>query len=141
MSTTEPTAAQIAELRAATPGGPITMVNLLKFRETAQYESSDQNANEPISGQTAYGLYAEVAKQKIEENGGRVVFLAPTEQLVVGDTEADDWDLIAIIEYPSRAAYLKGFDSDEYQLAIKHRVAGLESRVLVQCAPNLAGTF
>ncbi len=45
--------------------------------------------------------------------------------------------MVAIIEYPTRAAYLKGFDSDEYQQAIKHRVAGLERRLLLQCTQNM----
>ena len=137
MSSTEPTEEQLANLRSASPDGPITMINLLKFRVAARYDHETPDDGEPVSGQAAYQCYAEVAKRKIEDNGGRIVFLAPSQQLFVGDVGTDDWDMVAIIDYPTRAAYLKGFDSDEYQQAIKHRVAGLERRLLLQCTQNM----
>lgn len=134
---TEPTDEQLFEFRNADQAAPITMVNLLKFREIAHYEDEGLGHAPALTGQEAYQKYADVATRKFTENGGRVLFLAPTQQVVVGDGDKNDWDMIAIVEYPSRAAYLKGFDSDEYQAAIKHRIAGLERRVLFQCTKSL----
>ena len=134
---TEPTDEQIFDFRNADQSAPITMVNLLKFRQIAHYENAEPNDDPALSGQEAYQKYADVATAKIRENGGTVLFLAPSQQLVVGDIDKNDWDMVAIVAYPSRAAYLKGFDSPEYQDAIKHRIAGLERRLLIQCTKSL----
>lgn len=137
MHQTEPTDDQLFDLRHADQAAPITMVNLLKFREIAHYEDAEPSDAPPLTGQEAYQRYADVATEKIRENGGTVVFLASGQQLVVGQQDKDEWDMVAIVEYPSRAAYLKGFDSEEYQDAIRHRKAGLERRLLIQCTKSL----
>ena len=135
MPTTEATNTQLQEFRDADQKTPITMVNLLKFRETAIYEDADHLDAEPVSGRQAYQRYANVALSKIRQNGGSVDYLASSEQCFVGDEE-DAWDQVVIVRYPSRAAYLLGFDSSEYQAAIVHRIAGLEKRLLLQCSVN-----
>jgi len=135
MPTTEPTATQLEDFRNADQSTPITMVNLLKFREIANYEDADTTGAQPVSGREAYQRYASVALSKIRQNGGSIEYLAPSEQCFVGDQQ-DDWDQVVIVRYPSRAAYLSGFDSPEYQAAIVHRVAGLEKRMLLQCRVN-----
>lgn len=135
MPTTEPTETQLREFRNADQETPITMVNLLKFREIADYEDADNADAVQVSGREAYQRYANVALSKIRENGGSIKYLALTEQSFVGD-QADDWDQVVIVRYPSRAAYLLGFDSPEYQAAIVHRIAGLEKRMLLQCSVN-----
>lgn len=132
---TEPTETQLEEFRSADQETPITMVNLLKFREIADYEDADSADATQVSGRAAYQRYANVALSKIRENGGSIEYLAPTEQSFVGD-QADDWDQVVIVRYPSRCAYLLGFDSPEYQAAIVHRIAGLEKRMLLQCSVN-----
>lgn len=111
------------------------MVNLLKFREIADYEDADNADAARVSGREAYQRYANVALSKIRENGGSIEYLAPSEQCFVGD-RTDDWDQVVIVRYSSRAAYLRGFDSPEYQAAIVHRIAGLEKRMLLQCSVN-----
>jgi uncharacterized protein (DUF1330 family) len=135
MATTEPTVTQLQQFRIADQQSPITMVNLLKFRDNAKYEDADRSAEEQVSGREAYQRYASVAVSKIQENGGSIEYLAPSEQCFVGD-QSDDWDQVVIVRYRSRAAYLRGFDSREYQAAIHHRVAGLEKRMLLQCSLN-----
>jgi len=139
MPSTEPNESQLAVFRAADQDEPITMVNLLKFRDWADYGrvAGQDAAAERVSGRDAYQRYADVASAKIKQNGGHLFFVAPSQQLFVGDTPTDDWDMVALVHYPSRAAYLKGFDSPEYQDAIKHRIAGLEKRLLLQCTVNL----
>ena len=135
MTTTEPTAQQLQQFRDADQDVPINMVNLLKFRDRAIYAQGEAESKEALSGEQAYQKYAAVARQKIARNGGSIDFLAPNEQCFVGGTE-DDWDLVVIVRYPNRAAYLRGFDSAEYQEAIRHRIAGLEKRMLLQCTLN-----
>ncbi len=137
MSTTEPTTFQLRRFREADQDTPISMVNLLKFRDQAEYGSGVAENRERLTGREAYQRYATVALNKILENGGSIDFLAPSEQCFVGCDE-DEWDQVVIVRYPSRAAYLAGFNSDEYQEAIRHRIAGLEKRLILQCTLNKA---
>lgn len=68
MPSTEPSLDQLAVFRAATQNEPITMVNLLKFREWADYgengedggrdRAGDSAAEKRLSGREAYQRYA-----------------------------------------------------------------------------------
>ncbi len=136
---TEPSKLQLETFRAADQRQPIKMVNLLRFRDLAVYREAEPECEETLTGREAYGRYAKVALEKISKNGGVIEFLSPSQQCFVGE-EVDDWDQIVIVHYRSRADYLKGFDSPEYQAAIRHRVAGLQKRVLIQCGLNIAAS-
>ncbi len=52
----------------------------------------------------------------LEKLGGRMVFLGAPAQALLGD---DSWDLVVLVEYPTRSAFLEMIGSDEYQ-AIAH---------------------
>ena len=131
----DPTPAQFEAFSAADQSAPICMVNLLKFRDMAVYEDGRDAGG--ISGAAAYNLYGAVAAKKIAEVGGRILWGAPAEMTVIGD-ERDDWDMVAIVYYPSRAAFLKMVAEPDYQAASPHRHAGLERTAIVQCMGNPA---
>ena len=64
MPSIDPTPAQLEELaeRAATLTGPIRMVNLLRFREIADYGGlPDPGSEGPSTGAEAYGRYGEIS--------------------------------------------------------------------------------
>ncbi|HEY4345680.1 MAG TPA: DUF1330 domain-containing protein [Parvibaculum sp.] len=129
----EPTDAQLAAFAAADQTQPIAMLNLLKFRDKAEY--TDGRDAGGLSGQDAYGLYGLVAMQKIAEVGGRMFWGAPGATTFIGG-EADDWDMVVIIRYPSRAAFLEMIDKPDYRAAIPHRDAGLLRTALLDCPGN-----
>lgn len=126
----EPTDDQLQTFTALDQTQPIAMVNLLKFREDAVY--ADGRDAKGMSGAAAYGLYSQVAMAKIAEVGGRMFWAAPTAQTFIG-TENDDWDMVAIVRYPNRAAFLKMVAMPDYQAASVHREAGLARTVLISC--------
>lgn len=109
---------------------PIAMVNLLKFRAQAKY--ADGRDAGGLSGGEAYGLYGQVAMEKITEVGGRMFWAAPSAQTFIG-TSDDEWDLVAIVRYPNRAAFLRMIAMEDYLAASVHRDAGLERTVLISC--------
>ena len=81
---------------------PIAMVNLLKFKEKAEYEDGrDTN----FSGAEAYAIYAEKVKECLKKVGAEIVFSGVVSRLMLGEVE-DIWDSIAIARYPSRKAML-----------------------------------
>jgi uncharacterized protein (DUF1330 family) len=103
------------------------MLNLLKFKEKAVYADGRESN---LSGREAYGLYGlEVAKM-IEADGGRMVFAAATNTLVIGEGELE-WDMVGIAEYASLESFQKITSSPEYQEIAKHREAGLAQQLLI----------
>ena len=109
------------------------MINLIKYRPIAIYESAADNAI-GRSGREAYQEYGLVAFPKIIGMGGSLVYKGTCDHQFVGD-ESQNYDDLIIVRYPSRRAYLEMFNSTEYQEAIKHRKAGLEFRVLHESTP------
>ena len=95
-----PTAEQIEGFIAPDAAGPIFMVNLLKFKERAEYEDDRET---PLSGREAYALYAAEVAKVITQVGGKLIFGANVERLMLGEVE-ELWDQVAIAMYPTRAA-------------------------------------
>lgn len=132
MNTTEPSDKQLAQMKEQDQVTPFDMVNLLKYRDTAQYASSVDDKT-VCTGREAYNEYAKIVLPMILRLGGSLVYRGRCDHLFVG-TEGQDYDEVIVVRYPSRKAYLTMFNSLEYQNAIKHRKAGLEFRVLHGCS-------
>jgi len=128
MRSTEPTKTQLEEFAGSDQDVPFDMVNLLKYRDMARYDSADEDAKKR-TGREAYNEYGKVVLPKILALGGSLVYRGSCDHLFVGDA-SQHYDEIIIVHYPSRKAYLEMFRSTEYQAAIQHRKAGLAFRVL-----------
>jgi uncharacterized protein (DUF1330 family) len=128
MISTEPTNSQLEEIAKADQESPFDMINLLKYRPVAIYDSATDNAV-GRSGREAYQVYGMAVFPKIIGLGGSLVYRGACDHLFVGD-ESQEYDELIIVRYPSRRTYLDMFNSTEYQEVIKHRKAGLEYRVL-----------
>ena len=126
---TQPRREQMAALLENDKGGPIRMLNLLKFKEFANYGDGNDTG---ISGAEAYQRYAAEVVPIISKTGGEVVFSGQANTLVIGDGELE-WDMVSIVEYPSVAAFIAMTSSEEYQKIHVHREAGLEHQLLVEC--------
>src|SRR5260221_4498628 len=105
----------------------IAMLNLLKFREKAVYK--DGRAAD-ISGREAYQRYATAMTKIVEREGGRMLFSGRIAGVVIGEVERV-WDVAAIMEYPSRAAFQRIVTLPEVQEIGAHREAGLEGQLLI----------
>ena len=123
-----PNKQQIEGFLAPGSEGPIYMVNLLKFKAQAEYE--DGRATD-LTGEAAYGLYAQGVAKLLEEVGGTIVFSADVERLVLGEVE-ELWDKIAIAMYPSRQAMLQMMSSPAMQQIGQHRAAGLAGQLNIE---------
>ncbi len=126
MSSIVPNPEQFQKFAADPTPGPVVMLNLLKFRARAEGEAG--------SGADAYARYGEAVTEMLAARGARVLFTGRPTQVLVGH-EANHWDAIALVEYPSRTAFLEMVTSAEYQKAHAHREAGLERTALIACAP------
>lgn len=82
--------------------GPVTMLNLLAFK--------------PEGGRERYAEYGAAVLPLLEGVGGRVVFQGAAAPAMIGERS---WDLVLLVEYPTRGAFLEMVQSPEYQ-AIAH---------------------
>ena len=122
-----PSQEQFTALAQASEIGPVCMLNLLKFKEAAQYKEGGETE---LTGEEAYGLYAEEMRKIVEREGGRFIFTGAAGQLVIGQGEAD-WDSVGIVEYPSREDFIRIATSPEVLEIEIHRNAGLEGQLLI----------
>lgn len=119
------TDAQRHTLIADNDKGPVCMVNLLKFRDKAVYEDGRET---DLSGFEAYDLYGGPMGDLIRANGGKVIYTSLVTSLFVGEAD-EDWDVVVILEYPSRIKFLELIRSDEAAVFQVHRHAGLAGQL------------
>lgn len=105
--------------------GPVCMVNLLRFKEKAEYPDG-RDAH--LSGREAYMRYATEMKKLVEGSGGRFVFGAEVQGALLGRID-DLWDQVGIVEYPSSKALIQISMSPEFQAIEVHRGAGLAGQL------------
>jgi uncharacterized protein (DUF1330 family) len=117
----------IQALGRDTSATKIAMLNLLKFREKAIYKDGRADV---VSGREAYQRYASAMTKIVEREGGRLLFTGRIAGLVIGEVEGM-WDVAAIMEYPSRAAFQRIVTLPEVAEIGVHREAGLEGQLLI----------
>lgn len=122
-----PTQEQIQQLIASPDQGPIVMLNLLRFKEAAD------GIDEGVSGAEAYARYSAAAEPFLRGVGGRLLNAAQTQQSVIGPTDGE-WDLVLLVEYPSRAKFIEMATNPEYLKIHAHREAALADSRLIACA-------
>ncbi|MCB1700563.1 MAG: DUF1330 domain-containing protein [Halioglobus sp.] len=113
--------------------GPIYMINLLRFRDKAEYE--DGRVTE-LSGRQAYDLYGSAVGRLLPKFGGGAMFKAEVSRLSLGKVE-DLWDVVAIVQYPSKQAMLDMLMSPEMQEIGAHRAAGLAGQLNIETVDGL----
>lgn len=109
-------------------GQPISMVNLLKFRDKAVY--ADGRAT-TLSGREAYEIYGRAMTRMVIETGGKFVFSGKVRGLLIGSAD-ESWDQVAIVMYPSFKAMAAITSSPAYAEIHVHREAGLEGQMLIE---------
>jgi uncharacterized protein (DUF1330 family) len=111
--------------------GSVVMLNLLRFREIADYSATPALAPAtPISGAAAYRRYMELTLPHLEESGGEVIFLGRGGSLLIGPSD-ERWDAAMLVRQRSVAAFMAFATNPEYMAGMGHRTAALEdSRLL-----------
>ena len=119
---------QFEEFFATGDDEPYVMVNLLKFRDKAVYED---DPSIDITGREAYEIYGEAVSRLVEAGGGRIVYNGDVTGLILGEVE-EMWDVVALAEYPSKAAFMEMMMSPEWAAIERHRTAGLKGQLNIR---------
>jgi len=115
---------QIKQLMEGPDDTPVVMVNLLKFKESAD------GANAGMSGGESYMKYGAEMRKFVESKGGRFIWSGRADSMVIGESDVD-WDVIALVEYPSRKAFVEIASSSHVATIGEDRKMGLEGQWLI----------
>ncbi len=126
---------RIKEMMQPGPDGPISMVNLLKFKEHAEYEDGRETT---LTGREAYEIYGRGVSKLLTDYGGKLTFAGDVTFLALGQVD-DLWDEVAIAQYPSRAELWKMSTSPEWQELAVHRTAGLAGQLNIETVASQFG--
>lgn len=119
MPSIDPTPQQFSELSKAPIEGPVVMLNLLKFK--------------PDGGRESYEKYGELAAPHLEKSGGKVLYHGEGRTTVIGE---DGWDLVILVQYPSRQAFLDMVTHPDYQAITQYRTDALVDSRLYCTTPS-----
>ncbi|MDB5480272.1 MAG: hypothetical protein JWO83_1325 [Caulobacteraceae bacterium] len=127
-----PGPAQAAAFFGLPENGPFVMVNLLKFKDKAEYADGSESE---LSGREAYERYGVEVTKLIESIGGRIRYSGPVAGLMIGEVE-DLWDYVALAEYPSLEAFRTMATSPGMRAIEHHRAAGLAGQLNIRTMPR-----
>jgi len=121
----DPTVEDIRRLMAEDDGGPVVMLNLLRY------------AGE--EGRASYQRYAEAVGKFTDKVGAKLIYAGDCSTALVAP-EGHEWDALLVVRYPSRTAFLEMVKDPDYQAITHLRTEGLEAAVLQATRPWTVGT-
>jgi len=102
------------------PGGPVVMLNLLRFAE---------------GGRASYDQYAEaLSTTYLERYGAEVLYAGDGSTALVAE-DGQSWDAVLLVRYPSREAFSRMVADPEYQQVTELRTVALTEAVLQATIP------
>jgi hypothetical protein len=110
--------------------GPVLMVNLMKYREVAEYAEGDDGA--AISGREADDRYAPL--DVLAKIGARAVYFGD----VAAVEGADDvrWDRVGIVRYATRRSFIEMQSRDDFRAKRVHKDAGMAFTIVMPSIPD-----
>ena len=129
MPVINPTRKQFDAMLAMASDGPVYMLNMLRFREQANYGADSGQA--PCTGRKAYqrygaaiaGVLNSVGGQPVWQADGLLSFIAP---------DGETWDECLLVRYPDIGAFQSMLTNPDYQAQTFHRDAAIaDSRLVI----------
>lgn len=115
----DPNGADIQRFVQEDPGGPVVMLNLVRFKE---------------GGRASYDEYASAVMPLLLKVGGQPLYAGDGSTALVAEP-GQTWDAVLLVRYPSRAAFLQMVSDPGYQRISHLRTAALQEAVLQATSP------
>lgn len=111
----DPRGADLKRYLSEDPGGPVVMLNLLRFTD---------------GGRALYARYAEALQTTfLPRYGGEVLYAGDGDTPLVAES-GQQWDAVVLVRYPSRKAFSAMVADPEYQQVTELRTQALTEAVL-----------
>ena len=107
----DPTGRDLKRFLEEDPGGPVVMLNLLRFK--------------PGGGRESYAEYGRRILPFAEQVGGEVLWFGACGPALVAP-DSHDWDAVLVVRYPSRMAFSEMVRNPDYQQITHLRTEALE---------------
>lgn len=117
----DPSGDDLKRLLAEDTGGPVVMLNLLRFAQ---------------DGEASYREYARATAPFLQRYGGEVLYAGSGSTVLVAE-DGQSWDAVLVVRYPSREAFSRMVADPEYQKVTALRTRALSEAVLQATEPWL----
>lgn len=117
---------------------PIHMLNLLLFRDHAEYPEGHEHHGNGWTGRRAYHEYGKTSGPVFARVGGSIVWRGAFQTMVIGPDDRR-WHDGFVAQYPNAGAFLEMVKDPEYQKAVVNRNAALADSRLVRFEPGDKG--
>ncbi len=115
--------------------GEVVMLNLLRFRNIADYSASPALAPAtPISGAAAYERYIAHTMPYLRKSGGELLFLGEGGRFLIGPQD-EQWDQVMLVRQSSVRSFMDFAADQGYLAGLGHRTAALEDSRLLPLVP------
>lgn len=101
-------------------GGPVVMLNLLRFKGQ--------------EGRASYERYLQETERVFEGKGVEVLYAGDCSTALVAAGDGP-WDAMIVVRYPSRVAFAECIKDPDYQAVTHYRSDGLQAAVLQATRP------
>jgi uncharacterized protein (DUF1330 family) len=101
------------------PGGPVVMLNLLRYRP---------------GGEASYRAYSAALKDYLPSIGAEVLYVGNCSTILVAPPDWN-WDAVLVVRYPSRQAFSAMVADPAYQAVTHLRTEALTEAVLQGTVP------
>lgn len=119
---------------AAEDDGPVFMVNLMRYKPTAEYPDGRET---DLTGAQADALYAPF--DVFAEIGAELALYATVLEEVDGDGAA--FDAVAVVRYASRRSFVEMQERPDYLDRHVHKEAGMDWTIIVVSTPRSDGAL
>jgi len=111
--------------------GPVWMVNLMKYRDVADYPDGAPADGPAISGREADDLYTPL--ESLAGVGAEIVFGGDVDLQLLGD--APIWDRVGVVKYPTRRSFIVMQSRPDFRRQLVHKEAGMQETIVIGCQP------
>lgn len=114
---------------------PMHLLNMIRYRDVANYPADHPCAGFGWSGERAFEEYFRLVVPFIQGLGGGIVWQGTCEGVITGPAEFE-WDRVFVMGFPEASAFLALVTDPEYKAkVVDHRTAGVQDSRLVRYRP------
>jgi len=138
----DPERAQFDAFKVLPRDTSINMLNLVRFRDFAEYPEGHALCDKGLSGAEAYALYGEESGPIFQRVGGTIIWRGTFDIMLTGPSE-EKWDAVFVARYPNAGAFLEMITDAVYRQVVQHRQAAVATSRLIRCGEKSSqnGTF
>ncbi|WP_419551196.1 DUF1330 domain-containing protein [Candidatus Poriferisodalis sp.] len=119
--------AQIDAVAEGDPDEPVVMLNLLRYRETAE----SGYGVDGMSGEDAYREYGRRFAELHPRFGGEPIWMGHAGHTAIGPN-SEQWDIAILVRYPTRVQFVAMFRDPDYLAIAPIRAAALEDSRIIE---------